>query len=180
MLVIVNNGKGAENISRFMRVQHKIIKPKDKIPEKVSGVIFSDGKISKDAQLKAKMFIDKGTVPVMFVGNGYRCMMSCMNTVVKEIKVSKKQERLIMAKPCPLLLDVKKAFSVIKDADFLVSNLPENLNPIARSQKNEFEMVQDIEKPFFGLNFNPELGLDGFKILQNFSNFIEVWEKYHK
>lgn len=180
MIAIIDNGKGAQEISRFLRAQNKIMKPAEKISDKASAFVFSDGKISKETLQKAKNVIENGNVPALFVGSGYHCMMSCFNISVKENKLSKKQERLISSRPCPLLLDLKKAFTVIKDVDYITSGIPENLSPIAKSAKNEFEIVQDVEKPVFGLNFNPELGMDGFKILQNFSNFIEVWEKYHK
>ena len=61
-----------------------------------------------------------------------------------------------------------------------VESVPEECNVWASSPKYEHEIISFADKPFFGVQFNPEKGGDGRMILANFERFVGVWEKYHK
>lgn len=180
MLAIVDNGSGADEISRFIRMNNTIIKPKDiasKASTKFSSFILSDGDIkNKTANVK---FIKKANKPVLGIGAGYIFLASAFGAKPKDAKFDK-QERIKIERPCPLVLDLKKMFTVLKSCKSILDDLPENFDVIASSRNYDFEIIQEFEKPLFGVQFNPELGADGFKILNNFEKFVEVWEKYHK
>jgi GMP synthase (glutamine-hydrolysing) len=177
MLVIVDNGRGADEISRLIRMQHTVIKPSEIKSAKATAYILSDGDM-KNINQNVK-FIKRTEKPILGIGAGYIFLGSAFGANTKEAKFEK-QERIKIERPCPLVLDLKKMFTVLKSCKNIFGSLPENFDVIASSQKYDFEIIQDCEKPFFGTQFNPELGADGFKILNNFEKFVEVWEKYHK
>jgi len=180
MLAIVDNGSGADEISRLIRMKNVVIKPKDLTPKEISkfsSFILSDGDMkNKAANVK---FIKKATRPMLGIGSGYIFLASAFGAKPKEVKFDK-QERVKIERPCPLVLDLKKMFTVLKSCTHVLEELPENFDVIASSRTYDFEIIQEFEKPFFGVQFNPELGADGFKLLNNFEKFADVWGKYHK
>jgi GMP synthase-like glutamine amidotransferase len=90
-----------------------------------------------------------------------------------------RQERLTIKKPCPLTLDLKRNFVVMENYNHIIEELPQNFTIAASSPKYEYEIIQDMERPLFGMNFSPS-ALDGIRVANNFVKFVEVWEKYHK
>lgn len=179
MLAIVDNGSGAEEISRLVRVNNILIKPKDLTPKEIakfSSFILSDGDMkNKVANVK---FIKKASKPMLCIGAGYIFLASAFGAKPKETKFNK-QEIIKIERPCPLVLDLKNMFTVLKSCKHVIEELPENFDVMASSRSYEFEIIQESEKPFFGVQFNPELGADGFKLLNNFEKFVKVWGKYH-
>lgn len=176
MLAVIDNGKGAEEIARSVR--GKVVAP-NKIPN-ASAYVLSDGILSKENQKANLEFIKKLDKPLLAIGLGCSFLGSVYGATIKELKSEQKQERLSVVKPCPLVLDLKKFFTVLKSCKYTINELPDNFGIIASSSSCEFEIIQEFEKPFFGVQFNPELGMEGRKILDNFAKFVDVWEKYHK
>jgi len=177
MIVIVNNGKGAQQLAQLIRAKNMIADPK-KIPDKTSAYILSDGIVNKDAQKSIDKIL-KANKPILGVGLGAAYLAAAFGASIKETKPAK-QESVSIKKPCPLLLDLKRVFAVVKDSKYAINNAPENFVVMASSQKYPFEVIMESQNPFFGVAFNPESGGDGRIILTNFERFIEMWEKYHK
>jgi len=175
MLQIVDNGKGAEQIAKLVRCQKVIVRP-EKIDMKASAFILSDGDMKNQ---KHNEKIIKGTDrPLLAIGAASLFLAGAYGAkIVKGI--SEKQARVKIEHPCPLMLDMKKMFVVFKTCDGVLEDIPENFDVFA-SSKYPFEIIGETEKPFFGVHFNPEMGADGMKIIDNFVKFVEVWEKYHK
>ena len=176
MIIIVDNGKGADEIARMIRMNNKIVKPSAFGP--ASAYILSDGDM-KNQKLNEKI-IKKVDVPVLGIGCGSMSIASAFGAEIKKVPRVECQERVMIRKPCPLTLDMKRMFSVHENYQNVIENLPENFGVIANSRQCEFEIIQEMQSPFFGVQFNPEKGLDGMTILRNFERFVEVWEKYHK
>lgn len=179
MLVIIDNGKGAQELSDCIRSKKVVVKPAA-IPEKASGYVISDGALNKDAQKAVADILKHTGKPVLGVGLGHGYIAAAFGAVIKENKAPHKQDRVSVKKPCPLLLDLKRTFMVVDECRYIFSELPENFSVAASSQKHEFEVIQETENPFFGVHFNPELGMEGRKVLDNFVHFVGMWEKYHK
>ncbi|MBI2578398.1 MAG: hypothetical protein HYW26_01675 [Candidatus Aenigmarchaeota archaeon] len=177
MIVIVNNGKGAEEISRSIRMKNAIADPK-KLPDNASAYILSDGTMNRDAQKNTQKLVDSGR-PLLGIGLGAAYLAAAFGASVTETKPAR-QERVSLKKPCPLLLDMKRMFVVMKDSRYAINEAPENFAVMASSAKYPFEVIMDLQQPFFGVAFNPELGGDGRTVLINFERFVEVWGKYHK
>ena len=115
----------------------------------------------------------------MGIGAGMAYIAAFYGASIKDGKASQKQEQISLKKPSPLLLDFKKVFTAVVASGCTIGDLPENFSVHASSKSCEFEIIQDTEKPFFGVRFSPELGQDGLRILGNFEKFIEMWGKYH-
>ncbi|MFA4819866.1 MAG: hypothetical protein WC613_02795 [Candidatus Aenigmatarchaeota archaeon] len=174
MLVIIDNGKGAEQIAKMIRGQKTIMKP-DKADMKASAFILSDGDLKN--QKHNEKIIKSVEKPLLAIGAGYLFLGAVYGAKI----IPAKPEKQISAKidhACPLTLDLKKMFTVVKSCTAALDDLPENFDVIASSK--EPEIIADREKPFFGVHFNPEMGGDGMKIIDNFVKFVEMWEKYHK
>ncbi len=178
MIIIVDSGKGSREISGFLRSKNQIMKPGE--IKDGSAFILSDGRIDGSSKKSIDKLLEKTTNPVLGIGAGMGYILSFYGAQVGESKASQKQERISLKKPSPLLLDFKRVFDVMKASSCVVKEVPENFSVHASSKSCEFEVVQELEKPFFGVHFNPELGQDGLQILRNFEKFIGVWEKYHK
>ena len=178
MLLVVDNGIGAEEIAQMVRVQHQVVKPQDALKQKASGYILTDG---SDSQKKANIdIINNSKMPVLGIGIGCAFLAEAFDSVVKKCPKKEGMEMLKMERPGPLVVDMKRSFNVYDSYSWRIEELTENFDVIARSPKYDFEMIMEMENPFFGVHFAPWKGGDGMVILQNFVKFIEVWEKYHK
>ena len=178
MIIVVDNGKGSREISGFLRSKSQIIKPGE--IKGGSAFVLSDGRVDGSSKKSIDKLLEKTGSPVLGIGAGMGYILSFYGAQLGESKASQKQESVSMKKPSPILLDFKRMFSVVKSSSCVVKEVPENFSVHASSKSCEFEVVQEMEKPFFGVHFNPELGQDGLQILRNFEKFIEIWEKYHK
>lgn len=178
MLFIVDNGVGAEEIARMIRIQHEVVKPSGAAGTKASGYILTDG---ADSQKNANIeIINNSRVPVLAIGAGCAFLAEAFDSVVRKGPKVERMEMLKMERPGPLVVDIKRNFSVYDSYNWKIEEMTENFDVIARSPKYDFEMIMDMEKPFFGIHFAPWKGGDGMMILQNFVKFLEVWEKYHR
>ncbi len=174
MIVVVDNGKGVENIARAVRGSKTVVKP-DKISAG-SAYILSDGDLKNQKQNeKLIKSIDK---PLLAIGAGSLFLAAAYGAKILKGK-TEKQARIKIEHPCALTLDMKKMFVVFKNCDSVLDEIPENFNVFA-SSKYPFEIIGESERPFFGVHFNPEMGADGLKVIDNFVKFVEVWEKYHR
>ncbi len=178
MLLIVNNGKGAQELSQLIRMPNKIVKPGEAASIKASGYILSDGSISN--QKENEKLIKSSTKPVLGIGAGSLFIAAAFGGTITKTAKTERMERIILEKPCPLTLDMKKNFTVFESYENIIEELPETLEPMARSSKYDFEIILHAENPLFGVQFNPEKGGDGRMILANFERFVGIWEKYHK
>ena len=173
MISIIDNGNGKE-ISKILK-SAKVI---NKLPD-TSGVVISDGKADKEKQKLVQNVIEKFNGPILGIGLGAMYIAAMAGGKITEKKVKKRELRLRISGHCPLTIDMKGC-SVIKTTNFVIEELPDFFKPIAKSIESDYEMFQDMGNPIFGVQFNPELGLDGIKILRNFETFISIWTKYHK
>lgn len=174
MLAIIDNGKGAEQIARMVRGQKVVMKP-EKV-EGASAFILSDGDM-KNQKHNEKIIKSTGK-PLLGIGAGSLFLAAAYGAKIGRGK-TERQARVKIEHPCALTLDMKKMFVVFKNCDSLLEDIPENFNVFA-SSRYPFEIIGESEKPFFGVHFNPEMGGDGLKIIDNFVKFAEVWEKYHR
>lgn len=176
VIVVVDNGRG-NDIARFLRLPNKVVAPKNAMKEKANGYILSDG---DPKNLEANLGILDISLPTLGIATGCLFIGTAFGGEVAKLKKVERQENVSLKKPCPLTLDMKRTFAVLKSCQYGFNVLPENFDVIAASRTYEFEIIQDHDNPFFGVQFNPELGMDGRKILDNFERFVEVWEKYHE
>jgi GMP synthase-like glutamine amidotransferase len=176
MIAIIDNGTGAEAIANFVRIPREIIKPNEAVKSKASAFILSDGDV-KHQKTNIEL-IKKTGRPLLAIGAGCAFLGAAYGAKYKEVKQDK-MDRVRIEHPCPLTLDLKKMFTVMQTCRHILTDLPDAFHVVASSSKNEYKVISENDKPFFGVHFNPELGSDGLKIIDNFVKFVEVWEKYH-
>ena len=179
MIIIVDNGKGSQEISQFLRVRNEVATPKEALTEGACAYIISDGVLKKDSQSMCTSIMKNVKEPVLGIGLGAALVAGHYGAKIKEAKPKQPQEFVMLKKPCPLLLDLKRKFAVMKDSRYCVNDMPENLVEVA-SSKSGTEVFIEAAMPHFGVHFNPELGGDGRVVLNNFAKFVDMWEKYHK
>jgi GMP synthase-like glutamine amidotransferase len=186
MIAIIDNGKGAEDLARMMRGA-KVVKP-GAIPDDADAYILSDGEMDKKAEAVNVALIKKSRKPILGVGIGYIYLAKAYGASVIKPSACPKAERIKIEQRSPILLDLKKNFSVVDEQKHAIGDLPEDLGVIASCPKNPYEVIQhgaNLENPLddplpqFGIHFNPERGLEGKLILDNFARFVEMWSKYH-
>ncbi|MBI4895973.1 MAG: hypothetical protein HY832_00280 [Candidatus Aenigmarchaeota archaeon] len=174
-IVIVDNGKGAQQLASMIRGKTQIVSP-SKIPD-ATGYILSDGDMKFQKENTA--LIEKTTKPVLGIGIG-SVFLAMSFGATRHDAVPQKNVKLTIEKRSPITLDLKKVISVVKNCGHGIEDMPENFEAVAHSPSYPFEIVQEQEKPFFGVHFNPEEGGEGMKIMQNFVSFVDVWARYHK
>src|SRR3989344_1529445 len=143
MIVIVDNGNGAENISRLIRMPNKIVKPSQIDSVKANAYILSDGDV-KNQKANEKL-IQKTSVPILGIGAGYLFVGAAFGAKVKSAGKTEKQERLTLKKPCPLTLDIKRMFVVHQKYQNIFTEVPENFTIAASSSKYEYEIIMEME-----------------------------------
>lgn len=183
-IVIVDNGRGADTIAQLVRGA-KVVKP-NSIPD-AQAYILSDGAMDKSAEKANIALISKTHRPVLGVGVGYIYVGLAFGATTKNGGCAK-IEKITTTHRSPILLDLKKMFSVNDGQKLTLADIPAELGAVAKSAKNEFEVIQHganldnpvDAKPIFGTHFNPEAGLDGITVLKNFARFVELYNKYHR
>jgi len=177
MIIIVDNGRNADKVAALIRGQKTVVKIGAPIPKGANAVILTDGDVkNQKANEKIIQSFDK---PLLAIGNASLFLGTAEGMQIVPGKVAK-NERVKIERPCAVLLDMKKMFTVMKASTHELDDLPDTLDVMA-SSKYPFEVIAHNEKPYFGVHFNPELGAEGMKVVQNFcGSFIEIWEKYHK
>ena len=174
MIVIVDNGKGAEQIMKMVRGQKAVAKP-DKVDMKASAFILSDGDMKN--QKHNEKIIKSTEKPLLAIGTGSLFLAAAYGAKISKGKLEK-QSRVKIDRPCALTLDMKKMFVAFNGCGAMIDDVPENFTVFASSKYPE--IIGEMEKPFFGVHFNPEMGADGMKIIDNFVKFAEVWGKYNR
>ncbi|MFH0949517.1 MAG: hypothetical protein V1802_03445 [Candidatus Aenigmatarchaeota archaeon] len=176
MLVIVDNGRNAEEISKFLRVKYEIIPPNKIDSIKASAYVLSDGDVKHKAHnLK---LIEHSKKPVLGIGAGSVFIGVALGAKIKEGK-TEKSKTIKVKKACPLLLNFKKVFGANDECKYILDDVPEQIDPVAESSNYDYEVFQHAERPLFGVHFSPT-GQNCSEILNNFVKFVEIWEKYHK
>lgn len=183
MIAIIDNGQNADKISAMIRGS-KIFSLKD-VPD-ADAYILSDGNMDAKAEKINTDLINSTDKPILGIGIGSIYMAKAYGGTAKELKI--KLSMVNLKKPSPILLDFKRIFSVVDSQKYFIENCPECFGVLAGAPGYDYAVIQygadpEIEAdplPIFGVHFNPELGLDGLKILRNFASFVEMWSKYHK
>ncbi len=179
MIVIVDNGKGSEEISQILRFKNEIVSPKEAMSEKPRAYILTDGSMKKDNHAACEKIIKMAKEPVLGIGLGAAIIAASYGAKIRGVKTKQSEERIVLKKPCPLLLDLKRNFVAVKSSSYTIDALPENFTEVA-SSKAGAEAFMEVVQPHFGVQFNPELGCDGQLVLNNFAKLVEIWEKYHR
>lgn len=177
MIVIIDNGLGAEKISNYIRQKTTIVDAKKASSLKnTEAFIISDG--NEKNRLANLKIIKSARVPVLGIGMGSLFIANAYGSKIIKSR-GKKKKRVTLKKACPLTLKMKKFFVVTTDCNHTINELPPNFGIVASSADNEYEIFQEFESPFFGVHFSSN-DPEAMTIIRNFVKFLGVWEKYHR
>ena len=112
------------------------------------------------------------------IGLGCLYMVAAFGGTIREGK-NEKNILVSVNQINPLTNEMKKKFKAVRENNFFIDSLPECYDVVATAGR-EIAIINDIENPCFGIQFNPEIDAETIAIIRNFRNFAEVWEKYHK
>ncbi|MEM7813810.1 MAG: hypothetical protein QW548_02850 [Candidatus Aenigmatarchaeota archaeon] len=183
-IAIIDNGRGADRLAQLVRGS-KIVKP-SAVPT-ADAYILSDGQLSPAVEKANISLIKSNNAPILGIGAGYLCIGLAYGAKTKPASCSR-NERITITQRSPILLDLKKTFTAVVEQKLRLDELPPALGSVAACPKNPNAVVQhganldspaDSPLPQFGVHFNPELGMEGMAVLNNFLHFVEMWKKYH-
>ncbi len=176
-IVIVDNGKGASSIASSV-YGSEIIKPGEISSVKnASAWILTDGQPTSENK-KCIGLVQSTNKPLMGIGLGYLYLASAFGAEIEKGD-AKRGIKVTITRNCALTNNFRKFFMAVNDCKFSLKELPDCFDVMAKSGY-EYEIIADMENPFFGVHFNPELSAETMIMFRNFQKFVEVWEKYHK
>lgn len=192
MILIINNH--SRNIFEIKKILSKLganykVKDQRTILKKsdhkdVKGVILSGG----GPDLDKKVFFDQiradmeclvnFDVPVLGICEGYEIMAESCGAEIVTLKKPARYEKLeveILVKS-DIFRGLPDRIYVYEHHSMYVKNVSDDLIVSATSGKNRIEAIFHKKKPFFGLQFHPEMsGESGEKI---FRNFIKICDNF--
>lgn len=177
MIAIVDNGMGADQIKQFLK-DAKTIKPKEIKRTEYDAFILTNGKPTKQNQKPNIELIQNAKRPVLGIGLGFLYMGASFGGEVTETTPTGKNMKLKTEHPSPLLNGIKTI--LIQDVlPFKLENTPECFEVICE-KKNGPEIIQDVELPLIGTRFDPTKTRKAKKIFENFKDFAQTYDFYHK
>ena len=177
--VVDNGGQWTHREWRVLRdldVDTKIISNTAKFDEikEIDGLILSGGapRVGLEGKLgNTDEILEKADFPIMGICAGHQYIARFFKG---EAKPAKKPEygkvELTIIKEDPLFKDVAEKSIVWESHNDEVSKLPKNFVNLAKSMDCEIQAMRHKQKPFYGLQFHPEVNHTeyGLKIFQNF------------
>lgn len=181
--VIDNGGQWTHRewrVLKYLDVETKIIPNTVSFSEiqDVDGLILSGGspRIGIETSLgNCASFLTKARYPILGICAGHQYMARFFNGVAAPSKIPEfgKVELHIIKKDCPLLEGVPENSIVWESHNDEVIELPENFERFAESENCAIQVMQHNEKPFFGLQFHPEVEHTEYGV-QIFKNFKRI------
>jgi anthranilate synthase/phosphoribosyltransferase len=162
-ILVFRNDKTTIEELENLNPTHLIISPGPGRPENAG--------ISVDV---VKNFFDK--VPILGVCLGHQVIGYAFGGKITGAKkiFHGKTSRIFHSKS-EIFKNVKNPFVATRYHSLVVSDVPPQLNVIARSDDGEVMAIKHVESPVFGVQFHPEsfLTAEGKKIIENFLNISE-------
>ncbi|MFH1420921.1 MAG: hypothetical protein ABIG30_03045 [Candidatus Aenigmatarchaeota archaeon] len=175
-IAIIDNGKGAKELQKLLP-NSMVVKPKDALKSAADAFILSDGDPNEENEKYNVEILDNAKKPVLAIGLGYLYLGALMGAEVEDCKPVNHKVELRLVHGSPITTALKKVM-VHQEFSLKLASIPEDVLSIAATK--DADIIQDVEKPFIGVNFRPELSPDGPAIMKNFLAFVEVYNQYHK
>jgi GMP synthase (glutamine-hydrolysing) len=148
-------------------------KAQHKKPANVKGIIFSGSPtfLTETDIAPYKEFISpllNWNVPVLGICFGHQLLGVLHGAKIYRGEEQRANEMITIIEPNELLLDLHEQFEMMEDHTEGIE-LPENFIHIASSFQYPVEVMKHNEKPFWGVQFHPEVsGEDGMILFENF------------
>lgn len=186
--VIDNGGQWTHREWRTLRdlgVNTKIlpnsISYKDIILENVDGIVLSGGSPRIGIQKKlgnCSEYLEKAEFPILGICAGHQFMAYFFGGETKSSKIPEfgKINLIITNKDSKIFKDVPDKSIVWESHNDEVTVIPPDFELLASSENCKIQAMQHKTKPFFGLQFHPEVEHTEYGN-QIFKNFIKICER---
>ena len=182
--VIDNGGQWTHREWRTLRdidVDTKIVPNTSSLEEivkdNIDGLVLSGGapRIGLESKLgNCAEYLEKADFPILGICAGHQFMARFFGGEVKTSKIPEfgKIELTVFKEDDPLFEGVPRESIVWESHNDEVSVLPEEFELLAESESCKIQAMRHKEKPFYGLQFHPEVEHTEFgeKIFNNFIN----------
>ncbi len=151
------------------------------VEEGIDGLILSGGapRIGLENKLgNCDEYLKKATIPILGICAGHQFMARFFGGDAKPSTIPEfgKITLTLIDEENPLLIDVPKESIVWESHNDEITKLPENMKNLGTSENCQFQAIMHTKKPFFGLQFHPEVDHTEYGE-QMFKNFIRICEK---
>lgn len=153
---------------------------KDLQKEKINGLVLSGGapRIGLDSSLgNCAEYLEKATFPILGICAGHQFMARYFGGEVKPSKIPEfGKVELTMLQDDVLFTGVPKKTIAWESHNDEVTVLPKEFIWLAESDTCKIQAMKHTKKPFFGLQFHPEVEHTEYGE-QIFKNFIQLCEQ---
>lgn len=155
---------------------------KELVEEGVDGVILSGGapRIGLENKLgKCNEYLKHANIPILGICAGHQFMARFFGGDAKPSKIPEfgKITLTLLDEENPLFTKVPKESIVWESHNDEITVLPDSMKNLAKSDNCEYQAIMHKEKPFFGLQFHPEVNNTEYGE-QIFTNFINICKKH--
>jgi GMP synthase (glutamine-hydrolysing) len=170
---------------RYLDVDTKIVPNttpfKKLVHEKIDGLILSGGapRVGLEGNLgNCAEYLEKATMPILGICAGHQFMARFYGGEVNPSKVPEfgKIELVLLKFDDMLFKRVSKKFIVWESHNDEVTILPKDFHLLAKSKSCKIQAIKHRKKPFYGLQFHPEVEHTEFGE-RIFQNFVKICEK---
>ena len=170
---------------KYLEVDTKIVSNttswKELIDEQIDGLVLSGGapRIGLENKLgNCKEYLSKAHIPILGICAGHQFMSRFFGGEVKPSKIPEfgKVTLSLIDGENPLFLHVPKKSIVWESHNDEIVNLPSCMTHLAKSENCQYQAIMHKEKPFFGLQFHPEVNNTEYGE-QIFKNFIRLCQQ---
>jgi len=152
----------------------------DLIKEKIDGLVLSGGapRIGLIGDLgNCAEYLEKADFPILGICAGHQYMARFFGGVVKPSKLPEFGKiELTIIKANELFTDVPEKSVVWESHNDEVEKIPDDFFLLANSENCKTQAMKHKEKPFYGLQFHPEVEHTEYGE-QIFRNFVKICEK---
>ncbi len=150
--------------------------------ERVDGLVLSGGapRIGLQKELgNCREYLEKADFPILGICAGHQFIAQFFGGEAKPSKIPEfgKIELTLVKEDKALFKGVPKKSIVWESHNDEVTILPKDFEVLGKSENCEIQAMHHKEKPFYGLQFHPEVEHTEYGELI-FKNFIEICEKY--
>ena len=149
--------------------------------ERVDGLVLSGGapRIGLQKELgNCREYLEKADFPILGICAGHQFIAQFFGGEAKPSKIPEfgKIELTLVKEDKALFKGVPKKSIVWESHNDEVTILPKDFEVLGKSENCEIQAMHHKEKPFYGLQFHPEVEHTEYGELI-FKNFIEICEK---
>jgi len=152
------------------------------VDEGVDGLILSGGapRIGLENKLgNCDEYLKNADIPILGICAGHQFMARFFGGDAKPSKIPEfgKIKLILLDEQNPLFTKVPKESIVWESHNDEITVLPDSMKNLAKSENCNYQAIMHKEKPFFGLQFHPEVNNTEYGE-QIFTNFINICKQH--